>query len=182
MEAKAIPGLCRFLLPRPSRATRIPAPVIVTSSFSTIRIVFSTSFLALVFLEIPGTQAPRQSGIFLRTSSGLTLGRARTLLDCRFSLGLLRYDEAAAGQVHRAFRFTPEQSRAAFIPPASHWAANSSNALAAPMGMRVRLKAGYDVSPYSATNQVILNTLKKFGMIMADNGSNMFLSGVPADR
>ncbi len=96
--------------------------------------------------------------------------------------GLVRYDEAAAGQVHRAFRFTPQQSRAAFIPPASHWAANSSNALAAPMGMRVRLKAGYDASPYSATNQVILNALKKFGMIMADNGSNMFLSGVPDDR
>ncbi len=50
------------------------------------------------------------------------------------------------------------------------------------MGMRVRLKAGYDASPYSATNQVILNALKKFGMIMADNGSNMFLSGVPDDR
>ena len=50
------------------------------------------------------------------------------------------------------------------------------------MGMRVRLKAGYDVSPYSATNHVILNALKKYGMIMADNGSNMFLSGVPDDR
>ncbi len=46
----------------------------------------------------------------------------------------------------------------------------------------MRLKAGYDASPYSATNQVILNALKKFGMIMADNGSNMFLSGVPDDR
>ena len=50
------------------------------------------------------------------------------------------------------------------------------------MGMRVRLKAGYDVSPYSATNHVILNALKKYGMIMADNGSNMFLSGAPDDR
>src|SRR5260370_40610740 len=99
MEAKGIRGLCGFVLPRPARATRIPAPVIVTSSFSTIRIVFSTSFLALVFLEIPGTQAPRQSGIFLRTSSGLTLGRARTLLDCRFSLGLLRFIVAEEAQV-----------------------------------------------------------------------------------
>ncbi len=96
--------------------------------------------------------------------------------------GLVRYDEVATGQVRHAFRFTLQQSRAAFISPASHWAANSSNALAAPMGMRMRLKAGYDVSSYSATNQVILNALKKYGMIMADNGSNMFLSGAPDDR
>lgn len=96
--------------------------------------------------------------------------------------GLVRYDEVAAGQVHHAFRFTLQQSRAAFIPPASHWAANSTNASAAPMGMRMRLKAGFDVSAYSATNQVILNALKKYGMIMADNGSNMYLSGAPDDR
>jgi hypothetical protein len=96
--------------------------------------------------------------------------------------GLVRYDEVATGQVRHAFRFTLPQSRAAFIPPASHWAANSSNASAAPMGMRMRLKAGFDVSAYSATNQVILNALKKYGMIMADNGSNMYLSGTPDDR
>jgi hypothetical protein len=96
--------------------------------------------------------------------------------------GLARYDEVAAGKIPHAFRFTLQQSRAAFIPPASHWAANSSNALAAPMGMRMRLKAGFDVSAYSATNQVILNALKKYGMIMADNGSNMYLSGTPDVR
>jgi hypothetical protein len=96
--------------------------------------------------------------------------------------GLVRYDEVATGQVRHAFRFTLPQSRAAFIPPASHWAANSSNASAAPMGMRVRLKPSFDVSGYSATNQVILNALKKYGMIMADNGSNMYLSGAPDDR
>ncbi len=50
------------------------------------------------------------------------------------------------------------------------------------MGMRMRLKADFDVSAYSATNQVILNALKKYGMIMADNGSNMYLSGTPDDR
>jgi len=96
--------------------------------------------------------------------------------------GLARYDEVAAGKILHALRFTLQNSRAAFIPPASHWAANSSNSNAAPMGMRMRLKAGFDVSGYSAANQVILNTLKKYGMIMADNGSNMFLSGAPDDR
>jgi hypothetical protein len=96
--------------------------------------------------------------------------------------GLARYDEAAAGTISHALRFTLQQSRAAFIPPASHWAANSSNANAAPMGMRMRLKASFNVSGYSATNQVILNALKKYGMIMADNGSSMYLSGAPDDR
>jgi hypothetical protein len=96
--------------------------------------------------------------------------------------GLIRYDEVAAGQIRHAIRFTLAQSRAAFIPPASHWAGNSSNPDAAPMGMRLRLKASFDVSGFSATNQVILAALKKYGMIMADNGSSMFISGAPDDR
>ena len=96
--------------------------------------------------------------------------------------GLARYDEVVAGKISHALRFTLQQSRAAFIPPASHWAANSSNANAAPMGMRMRLKPNFDVSAYSAMNQVILNALKKYGMIMADNGSNLYLGGAPDDR
>jgi hypothetical protein len=96
--------------------------------------------------------------------------------------GLARYDEVAAGKMNHAMRFTLQNSRAAIVPPASHWAANSSNASAAPMGMRMRLKASFNVSAYSAANQVILSALKKYGMIMADNGSNMFLSGAPDDR
>jgi hypothetical protein len=96
--------------------------------------------------------------------------------------GLVRYDEVAAGKISHAVRFTLQNSRAAFIPPASHWAANSSNSNAAPMGMRMRLKASFDVSGYSTANQVILNALKKYGMIMADNGSNLYLSGAPDDR
>ena len=96
--------------------------------------------------------------------------------------GLARYDEVAAGQINHALRFTLQSSRAAFVPPASHWAANSSNALAAPMGMRLRLKASFDISSFSAANQVILTALKKYGMIMADNGSSMYISGAPDDN
>jgi hypothetical protein len=96
--------------------------------------------------------------------------------------GLVRYDEVSAGQVQHAFRFTLRNSSAAFTPPASHMASTSGNASAAPMGMRMRLKSTFDVSGFSAANQVILNALKKYGMIMADNGSNMFLSGAPDDR
>ena len=96
--------------------------------------------------------------------------------------GLVRYDEVAAGQIRHAIRFTLPQSRAAMVPPASHWAANSSNASAPPMGMKLRLKAGYDISHFSTTNQVILNAMKKYGLIMADNGSAMYISGAPDSR
>jgi hypothetical protein len=96
--------------------------------------------------------------------------------------GLARYDEVAAGKIQHALRFTLPQSQAAFIPPASHSAATSSNPLAAPMGMRLRLKSSFDVSGFSSSVQVILNALKKYGMIMADNGSAMYISGAPDDR
>jgi hypothetical protein len=96
--------------------------------------------------------------------------------------GLIRYDEVASGQIQHAVRFTLQNSQAAFVPPASHWAANSTNPLAAPMGMKLRLKANYDITPFSTNVQVILTALKKYGMIMADNGSSMYLSGTPDDR
>jgi hypothetical protein len=96
--------------------------------------------------------------------------------------GLARYDEVAAGEIKHALRFTLQSSRAAFTPPASHWAANSTNAMAAPMGMRLRLKSSYSITSYSAANQVILRALQKYGMIMADNGSSMYISGAPDDR
>jgi hypothetical protein len=96
--------------------------------------------------------------------------------------GLARYDEVAAGAINHALRFTLQSSQAAFTPPATHWAANSTNPLAAPMGMRLRLKASFDISGFSAANQVILTALKKYGMIMADNGSNMYIGGAPDDN
>jgi hypothetical protein len=96
--------------------------------------------------------------------------------------GLVRYDEVSSGKIQHALRFTLQRSQAAFIPPASHWAANSSNALAAPMGMRLRLKANYDISQFSTNMQVILTAMKNYGLIMADNGSSMYISGVPDNR
>ncbi len=96
--------------------------------------------------------------------------------------GLVRYDEVASGTVQHAIRITLQNSRAAFVPPASHWAATSSNANAAPMGMRLRLKASFDISGFSAANQVILKALQQYGAIMADNGSNMYISGAPDSR
>jgi hypothetical protein len=96
--------------------------------------------------------------------------------------GLARYDEVASGQIKHALRFTLQSSEAAFTPPASHWAGNSTNAYAAPMGMRMRLKSSYDITSFPPQSQVILAALKKYGMIMADNGSSMYLSGDPDNR
>jgi hypothetical protein len=96
--------------------------------------------------------------------------------------GLARYDEVASGQIKHALRFTLQNSQTAFTPPASHWAGNSTNAYAAPMGMRMRLKSSYDITSFPPQTQVILAALKKYGMIMADNGSSMYLSGDPDNR
>jgi hypothetical protein len=96
--------------------------------------------------------------------------------------GLARYDEVASGQIQHALRFTLQYSRQAFTPPASHWAPNSTNSLAAPMGMRLRLKASYDISSFPTQAKVVLTALKQYGMIMADNGSSMYISGDPDNR
>jgi hypothetical protein len=96
--------------------------------------------------------------------------------------GLARYDEVAAGAIHHALRYTLQHSQAAFTPPASHWAANSTNPYAAPMGMRLRLKASFDTSGFPPQAKVILTALQQYGMIMADNGSSIYISGDPDDR
>jgi hypothetical protein len=96
--------------------------------------------------------------------------------------GLVRYDEVATGQINHAIRFTLPQSRAAMVPPASHWAGNSTSANAPPMGMRLRLKSSFDISGFSSNVRVILTAMKKYGLIMADNGSAMYISGTPDSR
>jgi len=96
--------------------------------------------------------------------------------------GLVRYDEVASGAIHHAIRFTLQNSSAGFTPPASHWASTTSNTTAPPMGARFRLKSSFNISGFSATNQVILTAMQKYGLILADNGSSMYISGAPDDR
>jgi len=94
--------------------------------------------------------------------------------------GLLRYDEVYDGQaVEHAIRFTCKRTRRAYVHPATHWASRSRDPTLPPMGMRVRLKAGYDTSGFSPPMQVILKGLKKHGMMLADNGGNWFFTGAP---
>ncbi len=93
--------------------------------------------------------------------------------------GLVRYEEVAAGEVRHAIRFTAPRTQMAFLWPARHYASHSTDKKLPPMGLRMRLRADFDVSGYSAEVRVILNALKKYGMILADNGSPWFLSGAP---
>ncbi len=96
--------------------------------------------------------------------------------------GLVRYDEVAAGAINHAIRFTVPVTQQAFTPPASHWASSVTDPDAPPMGTRLRLKASFDISSFSPQNQVILTALKRYGMILADNGSAIYLSGAPDSR
>jgi len=96
--------------------------------------------------------------------------------------GLIRYDEILAGEVTHAARFTAPSTQRAYVWPARHFASSSSDPALPPMGIRVRLKASVDISGFSAANQVILTGLKKYGMMLADNGSPMFISGAPDRR
>jgi len=96
--------------------------------------------------------------------------------------GLVRYDEVAAGAIEHALRFTVNRSRRAYVAPARHWASSSTSTSLPPMGMRVRLKSSYDVSGYPPQARVVLTALKRYGMIVADNGSDWYLSGAPDER
>jgi hypothetical protein len=94
-------------------------------------------------------------------------------------VGLVRWDEVSAGAINHAVRFTLPTTQEAFTPPASHWASSVTDPNAPPMGMRLRLKASFDISGFSATNQVILKALQNYGMILADNGSAIYITGMP---
>jgi hypothetical protein len=97
--------------------------------------------------------------------------------------GLVRYEEVyVKGEIDHAIRMTVLHSQTAFIYPARHQAGSSSNVNYPPMGLRFRMKAGYDLSRFSPPIQVICRAMKKHGLIVADNGSNWYLSGAPDPR
>lgn len=96
--------------------------------------------------------------------------------------GLVRYDEVVSGAITHALRFTADRTRKEYIWPARHFASNITDSSVPPMGQRFRLKASFDTSSFSPEVQVILNALKTFGMFLADNGGNWFISGVPDSR
>lgn len=97
--------------------------------------------------------------------------------------GLVRYDEVAGQkEIRHALRFTCPTTRRAYVAPARHYASSRTDASLPPMGMRVRLRASFDVSGYPASVQVILKAMKTYGMLLADNGSAWYVSGAPDPR
>ena len=91
--------------------------------------------------------------------------------------GLVRYDEAAAGRIEHAIRVTFESTRDAYVHPAVHCAGDSGSGAAPPMGLRLRLKAGYDLGAFSGPARAIAEAMQHYGLIVADNGSNWYFSG-----
>ncbi|PXX45171.1 hypothetical protein DFR42_102384 [Undibacterium pigrum] len=97
--------------------------------------------------------------------------------------GLVRYEEAASGVIRHALRFTVSRTRRAYVPPATHWASSNTSNILPPMGMRVRLKASYQIpANFSSETKAILQAMKTYGMLVADNGSNWYISGAPDAR
>jgi hypothetical protein len=91
--------------------------------------------------------------------------------------GLVRYDEVAASRLDHAIRVTFESTRNAWVHPASHCAGDTANPSAPPMGLRLRLKASYGLGDFSGAAKTIAEAMKRYGLIVADNGSNWFFSG-----
>jgi len=96
--------------------------------------------------------------------------------------GLARYDEVARGRIDHALRFTVRRTRRAYVFPARHFASGLTDPSLPPMGLRLRLQASFDTRPFPPQARVVLEALKRYGMIVADNGSNWFVSGAPHQR
>ena len=94
--------------------------------------------------------------------------------------GLARWDEAKRGVIDHALRFTVQRTRRAYLYPARHYASSLTDANLPPMGLRVRLKASFDIRPYPRQARIVLTALKRYGMLVADNGSNWYISGAPS--
>jgi hypothetical protein len=96
--------------------------------------------------------------------------------------GLTRYDEVARGGIDHALRFTVRRTRRAYVYPARHFASDATDATLPPMGLRVRLKPSFDTRSFPRQARVVLEALKRYGMIVSDNGSDWYISGAPDAR
>jgi hypothetical protein len=96
--------------------------------------------------------------------------------------GLARYDEVARGRIDHALRFTVSRTRRSYVWPARHFASSLTDPALPPMGLRLRLKASFDVRGFPPQARVVLLALQRYGMIVADNGSDWFVSGAPDPR
>jgi hypothetical protein len=96
--------------------------------------------------------------------------------------GLARYDEVKRGVIDHALRFTVQRTRRAYVFPARHFASDSNDPSLPPMGLRLRLKASFDLSGFPRQARIVLVALKRYGMLVADNGSSWYITGAPDSR
>ena len=97
--------------------------------------------------------------------------------------GLARWEgDASTGTIRHALRFTVERTRRAYVYPARHYASDLTDPSLPPMGLRVRLKASVSIASLPAQARVVAQAMKTYGMIVADNGSNWYVSGAPSPR
>jgi hypothetical protein len=96
--------------------------------------------------------------------------------------GLARYDEVARGRIDHALRFTTDRTRRGYVYPARHHASDSTDPSLPPMGLRLRLRADYPLRGFGPQARVVLEALKRYGMILADNGSSIYVTGAPDPR
>ncbi|MCB0877317.1 MAG: hypothetical protein KDB46_14095, partial [Solirubrobacterales bacterium] len=96
--------------------------------------------------------------------------------------GLARYDEVASGRVEHALRVTFARTQRAYIHPATHYASSVTDPDAPPMGLRLRLRSDFDLSGYTGHARVLLEAMRDYGLIVADNGSNWYVSGATDPR
>ena len=146
-------------------------------SWSRRGIVTCTSSTARPAAAAGGRPSPAPSSIFNPNAlrpAGWTSADAAGL---PILPGLVRRDEVQSGHIDHALRFTVSKSQRGYISPATHQAGSSTDPTLPPMGARFRLKASFDLTPYHGAALVILQCLKTYGMFVADNGSNWYLSG-----
>ena len=96
--------------------------------------------------------------------------------------GLVRWSEVAQGHIDHALRFTVERTRRAYVYPARHYASDLTDPSLPPMGLRVRLRADYPIGSFPPQARVLLQALKTYGMIVADNGTSWYITGEPSPR
>jgi hypothetical protein len=96
--------------------------------------------------------------------------------------GLARYSEVAAGHIDHALRFTVDRTRRAYVYPARHYASDLTDSDLPPMGLRLRLRASFDTTAFPRQARIVLEALKRYGMIVADNGSSWYVTGSPDPR
>src|SRR4029077_14477575 len=96
--------------------------------------------------------------------------------------GLVRWDEVQSGRIDHALRFTVSRTQRGFIHPATHQAGSTTDPNVPPMGARFRLRADFDISRFTGASRVVLECLKRYGMFVADNGSNWYISGSTDNR